>query len=306
VSGKSVWELMKQTASSWSEINAPRLGASLAFYTLLSIAPLLVVCVGIAGLIFGAKAAQEQIAYQIGNVVGWQNAETLQKLLANASKPAAGITATVVGFLTLLFGASGVFGELRDSMNAVWGVKGTSGTGLMGMIKYRFVSFAMVLGIGFLLLVSLVLSAAIAAAGKFLQGRMPIPESVLHIVSMVVTFIAVTILFALLYKFVPDVHIEWRDVAIGAAVTSLLFSIGKFLIAIYLGKAGVASTYGAAGSLVVFIIWVYYSAQIVFMGAEFTHVFAERHGSRAEQRAGLNTTPERKQEVNRFRRPKLA
>ena len=306
VSAKSVWELIKQTASSWSEINAPRLGASLAFYTLLSIAPLLVVCIGIAGLIFGAKAAQDQIAYQIGNVVGWQNAKTLQDLLASANKPAAGVTAAVVGFLTLLFGASGVFGELRDSMNTVWGVKGTSGTGLMGMIKYRFVSFAMVLGIGFLLLVSLVLSAGIAAAGKFLQGRLPLPESVLHIVSMLVTFLAVTVLFALLYKFVPDVKIEWRDVAIGAAVTSLLFSIGKFLIALYLGKAGVATTYGAAGSLVVFIIWVYYSAQIVFMGAEFTHVFAERHGSLAERRAGLNTTPDRQQEVNRFRRPKLA
>jgi len=306
VTVKSVWELIKQTAASWSEINAPRLGASLAFYTLLSIAPLLVVCIGIAGMIFGAKAAQDQISAQIGNVVGWQNAETLQSLLKNASKPAAGITAAVVGFLTLLFGASGVFGELRDSLNLVWGAKSASGAGLMGMIKYRFFSFAMVLGIGFLLLVSLVLSAGIAAAGKFLSGRMPVPESVLHIGSTVVTFVAVTVLFALLYKLVPDVHIEWKDVIIGAAVTSLLFSVGKFLIALYLGKASVGSAYGAAGSLVVFIVWVYYSAQIFFLGAEFTHVFAERHGSRAEQKAGVNTTPEKKQEVNRFRHPKLA
>jgi membrane protein len=260
VSGKSLWDLIKQTASSWSDINAPRLGAALAFYTLLSIAPLLVVCIGIAGLIFGAQAAQDQIAAQIANVVGWQNAETLQALLQHANKPAAGIAATVVGFLTLLFGASGVFGELRDSMNLVWGVKGTSGSGIVGMIKYRFVSFAMVLGIGFLLLVSLVLSAGIAAAGKFLQGRMPIPEPALHLTSTAVTFITVTVLFALLYKFVPDAHIEWGDVAIGAGVTSALFSIGKFLIALYLGKASVGSAYGAAGSLVVFIVWVYYSA----------------------------------------------
>src|SRR5690242_6222827 len=168
--------MLKQTAQRWDEVNAPRLGAALAFYTLLSIAPLLVVCISIAGLIFGPKAAEDQIAGQIGNVVGWQNAETLQSLLQHANRPAAGIAAAFVGFLTLLFGASGVFGELRDSLNTVWGVKNTSASGIAGMVKYRFASFAMVLGIGFLLLVSLVLSAAIAAAGKFLQGRLPIPE----------------------------------------------------------------------------------------------------------------------------------
>jgi membrane protein len=194
---------------------------------------------------------------------------------------------------------------LRDSLNAVWGAKSTSGAGLIGMIKYRFFSFAMVLGIGFLLLVSLVLSAVIAAAGKFFQGYLPVPEAVLHLGSTLATFIAVTLLFALLYKVVPDVHIEWRDVAIGAAVTSFLFSIGKFLIGLYLGKASVGSAYGAAGSLVVFIVWVYYSAQIFFLGAEFTHVFAERHGSRAHQRAGDEPTPAQA-EVNRFRHPKLA
>jgi membrane protein len=303
---KSVWELIKQTASSWSDINAPRLGAALAFYTLLSIAPLLVVCIGIAGVIFEPKAAQEQIAYQIQNVVGYSNAQTLQSLLQHEAKAGSGIAAATVGFLTLLFGASGVFGELRDSLNAVWGAKSTSGAGLMGMIKYRFFSFAMVLGIGFLLLVSLILSAAIAAAGKFFQGILPLPEPVLHLTSSVVTFIAVTILFALLYKVVPDVHIEWRDVIIGAAVTSLLFSIGKFLIGLYLGKASVGSAYGAAGSLVVFIVWVYYSAQIFFMGAEFTHVFAERHGSLAHQRAGDENAPAPQQENNRFRHPRLA
>ena len=305
VSAKSVWELIKQTASSWSEINAPRLGAALAYYTLLSIAPLLVVCIGIAGLIFGAQAAQDQIAYQLQNVIGPQGSVAIQSLLQNANKPAAGITATVVGFFMLLFGASGVFGELRDSLNAVWGAKSTSGAGLMGMIKYRFFSFAMVLGIGFLLLVSLVLSAAIAAAGKFFQSHLPVPEGVLHLSSTVVTFLTVTILFALLYKVVPDVRIEWRDVIIGAAVTSLLFSVGKFLIGLYLGKASVGSAYGAAGSLVVFIVWVYYSAQIFFMGAEFTHAFAQRHGSLAHRRAGDEPTPVQ-EEVNRFRHPKLA
>jgi membrane protein len=305
VSLKSIWELIKQTASSWSEINAPRLGAALAYYTLLSTAPLLVVCIGIAGLIFGPKAAQDQIAYQLQNVIGAQSSVALQSLLQNADKPAAGIGAASIGFITLLFGASGVFGELRDSLNAVWGARSTSGAGLMGMIKYRFFSFAMVLGIGFLLLVSLVLSAAIAAAGKFFQSHLPVPEGMLHLGSSLITFITVTILFALLYKVVPDVRIEWRDVIIGAAVTSLLFSIGKFLIGLYLGKASVGSAYGAAGSLVVFIVWVYYSAQIFFMGAEFTHVFAQRHGSLAHQRAGDEPTPVQ-EEVNRFRHPKLA
>jgi membrane protein len=305
VTGKSIWELIKQTVSCWSEINAPRLGASLAFYTLLSIAPLLVICISIAGLVYGPKAAQEQIGAQIQGVVGTQSADAIQSLLEHASKPGSGIVAAVVGFFTLLFGASGVFGELRDSLNGVWGVKSAGSSGLKGMITYRFFSFAMVLGIGFLLLVSLILSAAIAALGKFLSGALPIPEAVMHVFSILVSFLAITVLFALLYKVVPDVQIEWRDVIIGAAVTSLLFSIGKFLIGIYLGKASVGSAYGAAGSLVVFIVWVYYSAQIFFVGAEFTRAFTERHGSRAKARAE-ETQPSRPSPPRQIRRPELA
>jgi membrane protein len=301
VSGKSIWELIKQTACSWDEINAPRLGAALAFYTLLSVAPLIVVCIGIAGMIFGQDAARHQIAYQIQAVVGYEGGRALQSVLESAARPATSIAATLVGFLTLLFGASGVLGELRDSLNTVWGRKTTSAAGLIGMIHYRFVSFAMVLGIGFLLLVSLVMSAALSAAGKFFQSYLPLPEPALQVVSLAISFLAVTILFALLYKVVPDVRIEWRDVAIGAAVTSLLFSIGKFLIGLYLGKASVGSAYGAAGSLVVFIVWVYYSAQIFFLGAQFTRVYAERHGSRAQRRAALEA-----RQVESLGRPELA
>ena len=299
---KTLWDLVKETASSWDKINAPRLGAALAFYTLLSVAPLIVVCIAIAGLIFGPQAAQDHIRIQVQTVVGNEGGKVLQSLLENAYKPAQGVTAAAVGFFMLLFGASGVFGELRDSLNAVWGRTTTSSSGLIAMIKYRFVSFAMVLGIGFLLLVSLVLSAGLSAAGKFFQSRLPLPEPVLQIGSLVVSFLAVTILFALLYKVVPDVRIEWEDVAIGAAVTSLLFSIGKFLIGLYLGKASVGSAYGAAGSLVVFIVWVYYSAQIFFLGAQFTRVFAERHGSRARRRLARE---ERRRE-QALRRPSLA
>lgn len=280
-----VWRLIKETASKWNDLNAPRLGAALAFYTTLSMAPLLVVCVSIAGLAFGAKAAGSQIVWQIQTVIGQQGGEVIESVLLDAAKPAHGIFAAAVGVFMLLFGASGVFGELRDSLNYVWGVKCAASGGWLGMVKYRFFSFAMVLGIGFLLLVSLVLSAAIAAAGKFLDRYLPAPEAVLHLGSIVISFLAVTVLFALLYKVVPDVRIEWQDVWIGAAVTSLLFSVGKLLIGLYLGKAGVGSAYGAAGSLVAFLVWVYYSAQIFFLGAEFTHTFAERHGSRAQARA---------------------
>jgi membrane protein len=301
---KAIWALIKESASSWDQINAPRLGAALAFYTMLSIAPLLVISIAIAGLVFGEQAAHGQIMYQVEGVVGPQSAGALQDLLKHASKPASGVPATVVGLLMLLFGASGVFGELRDSLNLVWGAKSSTGSGLIGMIKYRFVSFAMVFGIGFLLLVSLLLSAAIAAAGQFFGSYLPVSEAALQFGNTAFSFLAVTVLFALLYKLVPDVEIEWRDVAIGAAVTSLLFSVGKLLIGLYLGKAGVGSAYGAAGSLAVFIIWVYYSAQIFFLGAQFTHVFAERHGSRARARQGI--PPASATASRRFRHPELA
>ncbi len=302
---KAIWDLTKRTASSWNDINAPRLGAALAFYTMLSIAPLMVICIGIAGLVFGAQAAQGQIMEQLQDLIGVQGALVIQDLVRHAAKPSSGITATTVGFFVLIFGASGVLAELRSSLNMVWGVTSSSATGLTGMLKYRFMAFLMVLGIGFLLLVSLLLSAAIAAAGSFFGQYLPLNEAVLHIANTLFSFAAVTVLFALLYKFVPEIHIQWGDVWIGAAVTSALFSAGKTLIGLYLGKASIGSTYGAAGSLVVFIVWVYYSAQIFFMGAEFTHVFAERHGSRARARQERAVTPATA-DLKRFRHPKLA
>lgn len=297
---KSVWDLLRSAFGRWNDINAPRLGAALAFYTMLSIAPLLVLSIAMAGLVFGAPAAQSDVITQVQDVIGSEAGKALQNLLLDASKLSTGISAAALGIVMLLFGASGVFGELRDSLNLVWGVKNTSSGGLKGMIKYRFFSFAMVLGIGFLLLVSLVLTAAIAAAGKFVGGLLPIPEVVLHLANILFSFLAVTVLFALLYKVVPDIHIEWRDVWIGAAFTSLLFAVGKFGIGLYLGKASVGSAYGAAGSLVVFMVWVYYSAQIFFIGAAFTHAFSERHGSRAVARVERpQTAPPQVQELPR-------
>jgi membrane protein len=281
---KSVWDLIRRTGSNWHSVNAPRLGAALAYYTMLSTAPLVVLSIAICGLVFGRQAAQGQILGQIEEFVGYQGGQAIQEILRHAREPSSGYTAAAIGLLVLLWGASGVFGELHDSLNLVWGVETSGGSGLRGLIKYRFFSFAMVLAIGFLLLVSLLLSAGIAAAGKFLDNSLPVPEALLQLGNGLFSLVSITVLFALIYKLVPDVRIEWQDVWIGAAVTALLFSVGKFLIGFYLGKASLASTYGAAGSLVVFIVWVYYSAQIFFFGAEFTRTFAEEYGSRAKAR----------------------
>jgi membrane protein len=303
---KVVWELIRQTVSGWSRINAPRLGAALAFYTMWSIAPLLVLFLSIAALVFGPQAAQNQVADQMQNITGPAGGEAIQSLLAHAANAKHGAFAAEVGFLILLFGASGVFGELRDSLNLVWGIESTSNTGFMHMVRYRFFSFAMVLGVGFLLLVSLLVSAGIAAAGKLFQSYLPISEAALHLGSTLVTFATVTVLFALLYKLVPDAHIDWRDVWVGAAGTALLFAAGKLAIGLYLGRAGVGSAYGAAGSLVVFIIWVYYSAQIFFLGAVFTRIFAERRGSRAARGEPPSEPASARENPRDFRPPKAA
>jgi len=281
VTKQSLKELIQGVISTWSEINAPRLGAALSFYTMLSIAPLLVVSIAIAGRVFGEQAARGQIVWQIENLVGHDGGQAIQTMLEHAHRPGAGIVAGVIGILTLLFGASGVFLELRDALNLIWGIRAKQSSGLRAMIRDRFTAFAMVVGIGFLLMVSLLANAAITAAGNFFGGFLPVPQGLLQVINIVVSLIGVTICFALLYKVVPDARIEWRDVALGAAVTAGLFTVGKFLIGLYIGKAALGSTFGAAGSLVVFLVWVYYSAQVFYLGAEFTHAFAERHGSRA-------------------------
>jgi membrane protein len=284
-SASSLAGVLKESLHRWLDINAPRLGAALAYYTAFSAAPLLVMAVGIAGLAFRRTEVQQQLLWQVQSLVGVQGAEAIRGLLAASQKPSSGIAAAIVGLLLVLFGASGVFVELRDSLNYVWGIK-TPGSGVRGMLLSRFFSFAMVLAIGFLLMVSLVISAAVAAAGKFLGGYLPISEAALHVTTLLATFLVSTALFALIYKVVPDSPIDWGDVWIGAAVTSLLFGAGKFLIGFYLGKAAVGSAYGAAGSLVAFLAWVYYSAQVFFLGAEFTHIFAHRRGSLAPREKG--------------------
>ncbi|MGI8958593.1 MAG: YihY/virulence factor BrkB family protein [Bryobacteraceae bacterium] len=272
---QSTIPLLKETFNRWTNHQAPRLGASLAFYTLLSFAPLLILTAAVIALVFSKETVHKNLIDQAQQMMGTRGADIVKSLLANAQQPASGIFASVVAFLTLLFGASGVFIELRNALNTIWEVKPQSSAGWKGMLKERLFSFSMVLSIGFLLLVSLLLSAALAFIGKFFGQVVPIPPAVLEAVNFLVSFIVITGLFALMFKFVPAVHIRWRDVLIGAVGTAFLFTIGKFLLGLYLGKASVGSAYGAAGSLVALIVWVYYSAQIFFFGAEFTRVYSD-------------------------------
>ena len=272
--------LLKQTYQDWSAHRSQTMGASLAYFTVLSLAPLLIIAVAIAGLAFGKKAVEGLIVYQISDLVGAAGAQAIQTILANAKSPSQGIVATVLGFLTLLVGASGVFNELRNALNAIWDVRSAS-SGLQSLLKEQLRSFGLVLSIGFLLLVSLIVSAVLSGVSKFVGDYVPV--SVLWISDVLISLVVITVLFALMYRVVPDTHILWTDVWIGAAATAILFTLGKYLIGVYLGKASVGSAYGAAGSLVIVLVWVYYSAQILLFGAEFTHVYALRKGSRRNQ-----------------------
>ena len=272
--------MLKEAFADFLDDKAPRLGASLSFYTVFSIAPLLLIAIAMAGLIFGEEAARGEIVGTIGGLVGEKGAKAIEDMVENASKERQGVLATIIGFVTLLFGASGVFGQLKDALNTIWEVEPKKGGGIGGFIRERFLSFTMVLGVGFLLLVSLVMSAALGAMGSFLSANLPGGEALWNIVNLVVSFGVITFLFAVMFKYLPDIKIEWRDVWIGATFTSALFVLGKFAIGLYLGKSSAASVFGAAGSLVVILVWIYYSAQILFFGAEFTQVYANSHGSR--------------------------
>ena len=274
------WELLKRTFQRWSAHEAPRLGAALAYYSMLSLAPLMVLVVAIVGLVFGENAAAAQVANQVRDMVGDQGASAIQALVWNARSSPAGGLASTIGIATLLFGASSVFAELRAILNLVWEADKPARVDVLTMLRHRFFSFGMVLAVGFLLIVSLTISAMLAAAGKYFSQWLPVPADALDALNFLVSFAVTTGAFALLYKYVPVVRIAWNDVWIGAFATALMFTVGKTLIGLYLGRASFGSAYGAAGSLIVVIVWVYYSAQIFIFGAEFTHVFAHTHGSR--------------------------
>jgi membrane protein len=274
--------LLVESFNRWNRHNATRLGASLAFYALLSLAPLLLVVVSIAGLVFGHSAAQRQTMQQVEALVGPAAGKAITAFLEGSRNTTHGVVATIVGLLTLLFSASGVVIELRAALNLIWDVPTPDLTGvqmLTSFIKRRLFSFAIVMGMGFLLIISLAISTWLTALGALATSFSGFEAMLLDVLNSLVSFAVIAGLFAVIYKVMPDVRIEWRDVMLGGAVTSLLFTIGKLLLSVYLGRASYSSTYGAAGSVVVLIAWIYYSGQIFFLGAEFTRSFAHRYGS---------------------------
>jgi len=280
----AVTNLLGEAARGWRKDNAPRLGAALAYYTLFSIAPLLVVAIAVAALVFGQDAAQGRIVTELSALLGEAGARALEEALESSRKPTTGALAALGALFTLLLGATGVFGELKGSLNVVWDVREDERPRrgfIVGMLRNRLWSFAMVLAVGFLLLVSLVISAVLAAAQGALGRHLPQPSAVLDYANTLASFAIITVLFAMIFKFLPDTKVAWSDVWVGAALTSMLFGAGKYVIGFYLGRGSVGSVYGAASSLVVLIVWVYYAAQIFFFGAELTQAYARRHGSLA-------------------------
>jgi membrane protein len=283
MSPAALWKLTRETAAAWMNAKPFRLAAALAYYTLFSLAPLLVVALGIAGLAFGEEAARGQIFGPLQSLLGPKSADAVQNAVAAASIKSSGVFATITGLGTLLLGASAVFGELQDALNTIWDAKPPPNAGIWDVAKKRLISMSMVLVIGFLLLVSLALSAMLNAVGAYMSGILPVSAFVLEAVNFVVSFGVITILFAAIYKVLPDIDNSWSDVWIGAAATAALFTIGKSVIGLYIGQAALDSTYGAAASLVVVLVWIYYSSLILFFGAEFTHVYARSRGSQADR-----------------------
>jgi membrane protein len=274
----ATWRVVADTFREWFEDNAPMFGAALAFYSLFSLAPLLVIAIAVAGLAFGREAVQTHVVAQFADLLGAEAARQVEVVLENAAQPHHGTVATVVGAITLFVGATAVFTQLKLALNTIWNVQAPSG--MRSYFMDQLLSFAMVQCIAFLLLISLLVNAALAAVSKVLERYVPDTATLLLLAGFVVSMLVVTVLFAAIFKILPDAHIAWGDVWVGALATSLLFTLGKFLIGLYLGRSSFASIYGAAGSLVALLLWIYYSAQVFLLGAEFTQVYARRWGSR--------------------------
>ncbi|MES2674263.1 MAG: YihY/virulence factor BrkB family protein [Pseudomonadota bacterium] len=279
---KTVFNLFKETYEGWEEHKVSRLAAALAYYTIFSLAPLLILVIAIAGAVIGGDVARSQLVDQLQQLVGPDGAAVIDTVITVASKPneSTSIIASVMGVLVLIFGAVGVFVQMQDALNTIWEVAPRPEKNIKIFVFHRFLSFGMVLGIAFLLLVSLAINAALAFLNDFLGKLAPEMGFLLSILNNLISFGVITLLFTLIFKYLPDVKIAWSDVIIGAMITALLFTIGKYLIGLYLGRSTFSSAYGAAGSLVVLLVWIYYSAQIIFFGAEFTQVYARHFGSR--------------------------
>ena len=285
------WSVLgKDTVAAWIDDYAPSMGAALSYYTVFSLAPMLLIVISVAGMVFGAEAARGEIFGQLRGLMGADAAKTVEDLLTSVSEPREGIAATVIGLVLLLVGATSVFGELQDALDRIWRAPARDRSGgFLGLVRARLLSFGMILGIAFLLMVSLVLGAATAALGKWWSGAFGSWEVLAQSVNIVLGFAVTTVGFAMIYKLMPRVKVQWRDVWLGAAVTALLFTIGRFLIGLYIGKSGIASGFGAAASLIVIFVWVYYSAQIFLLGAEFTWIYARTFGSKRDMPAGSPT-----------------
>lgn len=275
--GKGILEVVKGTVTDFMEDKALRLAAALAYYAIFSIGPLLFVLVAVAGWLFGEDAVRGEVSGQITGFVGEESAKTIESMMAAKKLGTSPIT-TVLAVITLVIGASGVFGQLQDALNTIWEVKAKPGMGIMAFLRDRFLSMSMVLGLGFLLLISMVLTTAVQAMVVKGGQLLPIPDAVTAILSTIISFIIVALLFAMIYKFLPDVKLVWSDVWVGALVTAGLFTAGKFLLGLYLGREGTSSAYGAAGSVVVILLWVYYSSIILLFGAEFTQAYVLKRG----------------------------
>jgi membrane protein len=304
---QNAWRLLRETFADWTEDKAPQLGAALAFYTALSIAPLLVITLGVAAFFLGDNAAAGQVSEQLRALVGDEGGNAIEDMIASANEPATGALATTLSIITLLVGASGVFGQLQGALNTIWEVQPKPGRGVWGFVRDRFLSFAMVMGMAFLLLVSLVITAGIAAANNLLGG---LPDSLPWLaqgINFAASFAVLTLLFGMMFKLLPDVKMAWSDVWLGAAVTAILFTVGKFAIGLYLGHSSMASSYGVAGSFVVLLVWVYYSAQILFFGAELTQVYANQFGSKIVPADGAEPLTDRaRAQQGRPRQPRIS
>jgi membrane protein len=283
----NAWVLAKESVTSFIQDEALSRGAAIAFYTVISVAPVLFIVVAIAGLAFGQDAARGAIAEQVSGLMGRGSADLLQNAIRSAANRSSGVVATVVGIVTLVVAASGVFGEMQSALNAFWKVE-PKGTTVSRLIRARAVSLGLVAALGFLLLVSLVINAGLAALGTYIDAYLPFAVFILQGLTFLISFVLISVLFAAIYKVLPDKRLEWRDVLVGAVATALLFTLGKFLIGLYIGTSAIASSYGAAGALILVLLWVYYSAQIFLLGAEFTKAYASHRGS---HRPGLETSP---------------
>ena len=288
----TIWSLLKETFNEWQHDKVPILAAALSYYMIFSIAPILILVIAVVGFIVGEQIAQDEVFAQLESFFGSENAASIRTVLQNQFSPSSNITATIIAVVTILFGATTVFAQLKQALNLIWGVEPKPGRGVKSFVQTRILSILMVLGIGFILLLSLIISSVLSGATTWLEKLLFIPSLVWSLVDLVISLSLTTLLFGQIYRVLPDVRIAWKDVAVGAGITAVLFTIGKSLISLYLGNSSIGSAYGAAGSFVIVLVWIFYSTQIFLFGAEFTQVWSRRYGSQIRPNKNATLTRE--------------